>query len=57
MLAGLIKGIIQRLPGDEILRLGVACGAAAASLDGTAVGSFSLVEAHLKDVQMGEYLS
>jgi 1-phosphofructokinase family hexose kinase len=53
MLAGLIKGIMKRLPGDEILRLGVACGAAAASLDGTAIGSLSLVEELQKNIQTG----
>ena len=53
MLAGLIAGIMQHLPGKEILRLGVACGAATASLDGTAVGSREMVESLLASVQVG----
>jgi 1-phosphofructokinase family hexose kinase len=43
MVAGLVWGLAQGLPVADILRWGVACGAAAASLDGTAVGDQALV--------------
>jgi 1-phosphofructokinase family hexose kinase len=44
LVAGLVWGLSQGCPPPEVLRWGVACGAAAASLDGTAMGSRSLVE-------------
>ncbi len=44
MLAGLVWAAQKSLPADEILRWGVACGAAAASLDGTAVGTLKQIE-------------
>ena len=43
MLAGLVWALQKDLGGRDVLRWGVACGAAAASLDGTAVGSLTLV--------------
>jgi 1-phosphofructokinase family hexose kinase len=43
-LAGLVWGLSHHLAWPEILRWSVACGAATASLDGTAVGSKALVE-------------
>jgi 1-phosphofructokinase family hexose kinase len=42
--AGLVWGLSQQLGWPEILRLSMACGAATASLAGTAVGTKSLVE-------------
>ncbi|NJD60576.1 MAG: 1-phosphofructokinase [Anaerolineales bacterium] len=56
MLAGMIYGLSQQLPGEDTLRWGVACGAAAASLDGTAVGTLPLIETLLENVKSGEYL-
>jgi 1-phosphofructokinase family hexose kinase len=53
LLAGLIFGLTQELPGEHILRWGVACGAAAASLDGTAVGTLPLIQSLLENVQSG----
>jgi fructose-1-phosphate kinase PfkB-like protein len=42
--AGLVWGLSHDLPLPDVLRWSVACGAAAASLDGTAVGSYTMVE-------------
>jgi 1-phosphofructokinase family hexose kinase len=47
MVAGLVWGLSRGLSLIESLRWGVACGAATASLGGTAVGSRSLVESLL----------
>ena len=44
MVGGLTWGLSQELPLAEALRWGIACGAAAASLNGTGVGSRELVE-------------
>jgi len=44
LVAGLVWGLSHGYSGAEVLRWGVACGAAAASLDGTAMGSRPLVE-------------
>ncbi|MBT4312200.1 MAG: 1-phosphofructokinase, partial [Anaerolineae bacterium] len=44
MVGGLTWGLSQELPLAEALRWGIACGAAAASLSGTGVGSRELVE-------------
>jgi 1-phosphofructokinase family hexose kinase len=44
MVGGLTWGLSQALPLAEALRWGIACGAAAASLSGTGVGSRELVE-------------
>lgn len=50
MVAGLVLGLSRGLNLIESLRWGVACGAATASLSGTAVGSRALVEALLPHV-------
>ena len=44
MVGGLVWGLSQGLPLPEALRWGIACGAATASMSGTAVGSRELVE-------------
>lgn len=48
--AGLVWGLSHGLPLPEVLRWSVASGAAAASLDGTAVGSYELVESLVEQV-------
>jgi len=53
MLAGLVLALLRKYDGADVLRWGVACGAAAASLDGTAVGSRKMVESLLASVQVG----
>jgi len=45
MVGGLVWGLQQDLPLNEALRWGIACGAATASLTGTAVGTRPMVEA------------
>lgn len=45
MVGGLVWGLQQNLPLSEALRWGIACGAATASLSGTAVGTRPMVEA------------
>jgi len=52
MVGGLVWGLSKDLPLDEALSWGVACGAATASLSGTAVGSRSLVQALHEQVQV-----
>jgi 1-phosphofructokinase family hexose kinase len=54
MLAGLVWALQKELGGRDVLMWGVACGAAAASLDGTAVGSLALVETLVKQVCVEE---
>jgi len=54
MLAGLIWALQKNLDGSQVLRWGVACGTAAASLDGTNMGSFTFVESLAADVQIGK---
>ena len=44
LVGGLVWGLSQEMPLVEALRWGVACGAAAAGLSGTAVGSPNLVK-------------
>jgi 1-phosphofructokinase family hexose kinase len=44
MVGGLVWGLSQGLPLPEALRWGIACGAATASMSGTAVGSRELVK-------------
>jgi 1-phosphofructokinase family hexose kinase len=44
LVAGMIWGFCNNYAGEDVIRWGVACGAAAASLAGTAMGSRSLVE-------------
>lgn len=53
MLAGMVWALQKNLTGGEVLRWGVACGAAAASLDGTAMGSRQLVESLAPQVRIG----
>jgi 1-phosphofructokinase family hexose kinase len=50
--AGLVWGLSQDLPLPDVLRWGMACGAAAASLDGTAVGSYTMVESLVQRVSI-----
>lgn len=50
MVGGLVWGLSEDLPVAEALRWGIACGAATASLSGTAVGSRPLVEKLLLEV-------
>ena len=45
MVGGLVWGLHQNLPVSDALRWGIACGAATASLSGTAVGTRPMVEA------------
>jgi len=54
MLAGLVWALHKDFAGRDVLKWGVACGAAAASLDGTAVGSLPLVESLATYVRVGE---
>ena len=51
MVGGLVWGLSEGLPVIEALCWGIACGAATASLSGTAVGSRPLVEKLLKEVK------
>ena len=53
MLAGMVWALQMNLTGNEVLKWGVASGAAAASLDGTAIGSRLLVETLAADVRIG----
>jgi 1-phosphofructokinase family hexose kinase len=50
--AGLVWGLSQDLPLPEVLRWSVAAGAAAASLDGTAVGSYELIQSLTEQVRI-----
>jgi len=50
--AGLVWGLSQELPLPDVLRWSMASGAAAASLDGTAVGSYELVESLVEQVSI-----
>jgi 1-phosphofructokinase family hexose kinase len=52
MVGGLVWGLAEGLPLPEALRWGIACGAATASLSGTAVGSRPLVESLLRQVRV-----
>jgi len=52
LVAGLVWGLSNNYSGPEILRWGVACGAAAASLDGTGMGPRSLVESLAPQVRL-----
>ncbi|OGO59241.1 MAG: 1-phosphofructokinase [Chloroflexi bacterium RBG_19FT_COMBO_47_9] len=54
MLAGMVWALQMNLTGNEVLKWGVASGAAAASLDGTAMGSSLLVETLAADVRIYE---
>ena len=50
--AGLVWGLSQGLDLPDVLRWSMASGAAAASLDGTAVGSYELVESLVQEVTL-----
>jgi 1-phosphofructokinase family hexose kinase len=50
--AGLVWGLSQDLPLPDVLRWSVACGAAAASLDGTAVGTYTMVDGLVQRVRI-----
>ena len=50
MVGGLVFGLVQELAVLDALKWGVACGAAAASLDGTAIGSRERVDQLLQEV-------
>jgi 1-phosphofructokinase family hexose kinase len=52
MVAGLVWGLSRGLPMEQALRWGVACGAAAASLDGTAFGTRAQVEELERQVEL-----
>ncbi len=52
LVAGLVWGLSHDYSGPEVLRWGVACGAAAATLDGTAMGPRSLVESLARQVRL-----
>ncbi len=52
MVGGLVYGLSQGKPVAEALRWGIACGAATASLAGTAVGSTELVHTLLDQVKI-----
>lgn len=51
MVSGLTWGLSQGMEVAEALRWGIACGAAAASMKGTAVGSRQLVETLVKQIE------
>lgn len=51
LLAGIVAGLVKGQTNTETIRFGVACGAAAASLDGTNLGSKEMVE------KLSEYVS
>lgn len=52
LVAGAVRAFDLGLPPEEALRWGVASGAAAAALDGTAMGSYADVEALTKRVEL-----
>jgi len=52
LVAGLVWGLSHDYSGPEVLRWGVACGAAAATLEGTAMGPRSLVESLAQKVRL-----
>jgi fructose-1-phosphate kinase PfkB-like protein len=53
LVGGVVWGLAQNLPLVEAARWGVACGAAAASLSGTAVGSLELVKTLYSQTEVG----
>ena len=55
MVGGLVWGLSEGLTVPEALRWGIACGAATASLSGTAVGSREVVEALLPRVSLQKF--
>jgi 1-phosphofructokinase family hexose kinase len=54
LVAGIVWGLSQQLPVQDCLRWGVACGAAAASLDGTAVGEYDYIVALMKRIKLDQ---
>jgi 1-phosphofructokinase family hexose kinase len=54
LVGGLVWGLSERLTLPEALRWGIACGAATASLSGTAVGSRQLVKSLLPQVRLSK---
>lgn len=56
MVGGLVYGLSLGLPVPEALQWGIACGAATASLPGTAVGSRELVQALLAQVKIKQLI-
>lgn len=52
LVAGLVWGLSQGYPGREASRWGVACGTAAASLNGTAMGLRPLLEGLVRQVRL-----
>jgi hypothetical protein len=57
MVAGLVWALQKGRSSNEVLRWAVACGAATASLDGTAVGTFAQVQAIAGNVSVTEAIS
>ncbi|MCA9901596.1 MAG: 1-phosphofructokinase [Anaerolineales bacterium] len=55
MVGGLVYGLSRGLPVPEALQWGIACGAATASLPGTAVGSRELVQTLLAQVKIKQF--
>jgi 1-phosphofructokinase family hexose kinase len=51
LVAGIVWGLSKQLPIQDCLRWGVACGAAAASLDGTAVGEYEYIAELMKQIK------
>jgi fructose-1-phosphate kinase PfkB-like protein len=51
-MAGVLYGLSRNQPWRETLRWGIAAGAAAARLDGSAVGSLSLVKQLVSQVKI-----
>ncbi|MDA8333380.1 MAG: 1-phosphofructokinase family hexose kinase [Peptococcaceae bacterium] len=52
MVAGLVTGLIKGFSAEEVLRLGVACGSATATMPGTQIFSGVGIEELLKDVRV-----
>ena len=55
MVGGLVFGLSQGRPVAEALQWGIACGAATATLAGTAVGTLPMVEALLTQVKIKQF--
>ncbi len=56
MVGGLVWGLHRGLAMEEALRWGIACGAATASLSGTAVGTRPLVEKLVAEVNIETFM-
>ena len=57
MVGGLVYGLSREQDVAEALRWGIACGAATASMSGTAVGSRQLVETLVKQVKTNPFIN